>query len=117
MGKPLPNRVAVYFLVAVGAIAAAVPVLADFDSTSVAGWIAGVGAIATAVYKWLDGWQKFEVALETPRDAPRDPIAALVDEDLGDDFDEAEAELPPAVVDTANADIPPPGPESPPPPA
>lgn len=55
-----PNRV-VALLTALTGLAAAVAVpLANLDWSSTAGVIAGVGAIAAAAVKWLDGWQKHE---------------------------------------------------------
>lgn len=56
----LPNRLAVYFLIASGLAGALVPVIADFDTESVVGWIAGIGAITAAIGTWLRGWQKHE---------------------------------------------------------
>ena len=57
---PAPNRIALYLTVAAGLLGAIAPVVADMDITSVAGIAAGLGAIAVVVYKWLDGWQRFE---------------------------------------------------------
>jgi hypothetical protein len=55
-----PNRIAVYLLIITGVAGAVVPVLENFDTQSIIGWVAGIGAIAGAILKWLDGWQKFE---------------------------------------------------------
>lgn len=55
-----PNRIAVYLTSLAGlATAVAVP-LADLDTTSTAGLIAGLAAIAGVVSVWLKGWQKHE---------------------------------------------------------
>lgn len=56
----LPNRVATYAAALAALCAAVVPVLADLDWTSTVGVIGGVGILAAVVYKWLDGWQKYE---------------------------------------------------------
>ena len=63
---PLPNRLATYAAALAALCAAIVPVLADLDWTSTVGIIGGVGALSAVVWKWLDGWQKYEerVALE-----------------------------------------------------
>ena len=56
----MPNRIAVYLTVAAGLLGALAPVVADLDIESVAGIAAGLAAIAAVVYKWLEGWQKYE---------------------------------------------------------
>ena len=63
---PLPNRLATYAAALAALCAAIVPVVADLDWTSTVGVIGGVGALSAVVWKWLDGWQKYEerVALE-----------------------------------------------------
>ena len=63
---PLPNRLATYAAALAALCAAIVPVVADLDWTSTVGIIGGVGALSAVVWKWLDGWQKYEerVALE-----------------------------------------------------
>lgn len=55
-----PNRIAVYLTVLAGVAGALAPVVADMDWSSVAGIVAGLGAIVATVVKWLDGWQKHE---------------------------------------------------------
>ena len=55
-----PNRVVAGATAVLGLVAALAPVVADLDWTSTLGVIAGVGVVAAAAVKWLDGWQKFE---------------------------------------------------------
>lgn len=64
-----PNRIAVYLLIITGVAGAIVPVLESFDTQSIIGWVAGIGAIAGAILKWLDGWQKFEDRQQVVADA------------------------------------------------
>lgn len=55
-----PNRL-VALLTALMGLAAAVAVPAsNLDWSSTAGVIAGLGTVAAAAVKWLDGWQKHE---------------------------------------------------------
>lgn len=80
-----PNRIAVY-LTALAALAAALaPVLADLDTASTAGIIAGLAALAGVVVTWLRGWQRYEDRLEFTRDEelaePLDPEATDVPRD------------------------------------
>lgn len=49
-----------------GIAAALAPALANLDITSTVGVIGGVGALAAAVVKWLDGWQKYEADVRDP---------------------------------------------------
>lgn len=72
----LPNRIATYSGVLVGIVGAVIPVVVDMDTTSVAGWIAGIGAAITAIAVWLQGWQKHEArqALVTVADDPAFPV-------------------------------------------
>ena len=85
---PLPNRIAVYLTSAAALAAALAPVVADLDIESVAGIAAGLAAISAVVYKWLDGWQKYEARGDQP-----DDLALIdVDEEPPDDFDETTAE-------------------------
>jgi hypothetical protein len=81
----LPNRLATYAGIATGIIGAVVPVAIDMDTTTVAGWITGVGAIIGAIGLWMVGWQKHEgrtasAALDDPTFplAPDEPQAAAV---------------------------------------
>jgi hypothetical protein len=92
---PAPNRVAVYLAAAAALLGALAPVIADMDWESTAGLIAGLGGIVTVVYKWLDGWQKFE--------AREDQDLALA---FDEDFDPEAAEIPEQVRAAARADIP-----------
>lgn len=54
------NRVVAIATAILALILALVPVVGNFDWTSTAGVLAGIGAIAAIVVKWLDGWQKHE---------------------------------------------------------
>jgi len=65
---------AVYFVAAAALATAIVPVLADFDTTSVIGWVGGLGALAGVVGVWLNGWQKYE---------ERTDLQPLVEQQLG----------------------------------
>lgn len=56
----LPNRIAVYLLCFAGVLGAIVPALADFDTSSVIGWVGGLAAIATAGGVFLVNWGKYE---------------------------------------------------------
>ena len=110
MPKPLPNRVAVYATALVGLLAALAPVIADMDWESTAGVIAGATVILGIAYKWLQGWQQYEPELTRgvadDEDIEIDPEVPLDESELAeDDFDEASAELPPAVVDAAGTEI------------
>lgn len=58
--KITPNRVAVILTALTGLAGAIAPAVANLDPTSTAGIVAGLGTIAAAVVKWLDGWQKHE---------------------------------------------------------
>lgn len=54
-------------LTVVGGVATAVtPVVANLDTTSMAGLVGGMGLVALAAVKWLDGWQKYEQDLRDP---------------------------------------------------
>lgn len=50
------------------------PVVANLDWTSTAGVLVSLGAVASFIVKWLDGWQKFEerehYAVLPPPDEP-----------------------------------------------
>ena len=70
----LPNRIALYLTAAAGLLGALAPVVADLDIESVAGIAAGLAAIAAVVYKWLDGWQKYE---------ERTALEPLIEDQLG----------------------------------
>lgn len=71
----LPNRVATYFGILTGIVGAVIPVVVDMDTTSIAGWIAGIGTILGAVSVWLVGWQKHEARTATaPADDPVFPV-------------------------------------------
>ncbi len=83
--KVLPNRLAVY-LTALAGLAGAVAVpLANLDTTSTVGVIAGLGTILGVVATWLRGWQAHEA---------RGSSWPLVDLELtelhGDEPDEAD---------------------------
>jgi hypothetical protein len=58
----LPNRLVAVALAVLGLIAAIAPVVANLDWTSTVSVIAGLGVVAAAAIKWLDGWQKQESA-------------------------------------------------------
>lgn len=64
------NRIVVILTVITGLVGAVVPVLANMDTSSVAGWIAGLGAATTAVITWLLGWQKHEARQDAPANVP-----------------------------------------------
>jgi cyanate permease len=54
------NRI-VALLTALAALAAGLaPVVADLDWESTVGIVGGLSAVTAVVYKWLDGWQKWE---------------------------------------------------------
>jgi hypothetical protein len=55
---------------------AVVPVLGNFDWTSTAGILAGIGAIGAVAVKWLEGWQKWETVttLQTEVVEPGDGV-------------------------------------------
>ena len=55
-----PNRVAVYLTVLAGLAGAIAPAVANLDTTSLVGVVAGLATILGAVVKWLEGWQKHE---------------------------------------------------------
>jgi hypothetical protein len=55
-----PNRIAVILTALAALCAGLAPVVADLDWESTAGIIAGISSITAVVYKWLDGWQKYE---------------------------------------------------------
>jgi hypothetical protein len=75
--KLAPNRLAVYLTAGAGLLAAVAVPLADMDGSSVAGVIAGLGAIALVVHKWLGGWQLYEERREMQAElAPEEPAAA-----------------------------------------
>lgn len=50
-----PARVAAVLASIAGLVGAIVPVLGNFDTTSVAGWIAGLAVVALTVATWLRG--------------------------------------------------------------
>jgi protein-S-isoprenylcysteine O-methyltransferase Ste14 len=60
MATTAPNRVVATATAVLGLVAALAPVVADLDWTSTLGVVAGVGVVAAAALKWLDGWQKYE---------------------------------------------------------
>lgn len=55
-----PNRVVALAAALISLALALLPVLANFDSTSTAGVIAGIVAILGVTQTWLQGWQKHE---------------------------------------------------------
>ena len=57
---PLPNRLAIYLTVFAGIAGAITPILANFDTASVVGWVGGMGLIAAAVVPFLLNWGKYE---------------------------------------------------------
>lgn len=70
-----PNRIAIYFTALAALATALAPVLADLDTTSTAGLIAGLAALAGVVGVWLRGWQRYEDRLEsTPDEELAEPI-------------------------------------------
>ncbi|HEY5708595.1 MAG TPA: hypothetical protein VIS51_04305 [Solirubrobacterales bacterium] len=82
---PAPNRIALYLTVAAGVLGALAPVVANLDISSVAGIAAGLAAISAVVYKWLDGWQKYEgqeVLLDQLDAAELLEVDQLTDEEL-----------------------------------
>jgi protein-S-isoprenylcysteine O-methyltransferase Ste14 len=54
------NRIVALVTALVGLAGAVAPAVANMDWSSTAGVIAGVGVVAAAAIKWLDGWQKHE---------------------------------------------------------
>jgi hypothetical protein len=96
---PLPNRIAVYLTAAAGLAAALAVPIANMDIESAAGVAAGLAAIATVVYKWLDNWGKYE----------RGEGVALLPGEVDDEFDEELAEpIPDVTVEAAQLGEPPP---------
>lgn len=73
----LPNRLATYAGIATGIIGAIIPVAISMDTTSIVGWVAGIGAVITAISVWLAGWQKHE-ARQTLTAGPDDPAFPVV---------------------------------------
>jgi hypothetical protein len=65
-----PNRIAVILTALAALCAGLAPVVADLDWESTAGIIAGISSITAVVYKWLDGWQKYEHDVRTPGTLP-----------------------------------------------
>ena len=96
MTKPLPNRIALYLTAAAALLGALVPIVADLDIESVAGIAAGLAAISAVVYKWLDGWSKYE----------RGEGVGLLPGEPDDRFDEAGAGIPTETAEAAHAEIP-----------
>ena len=74
-----------------------------------AGIAAGLAAASAVVYKWLDGWQKYEARGDQPEEA------VDVDEEPPDDFDEATAEPIPDSMIGPPGEPPPPAPPAGPP--
>lgn len=94
MNTPLPNRVAVYAAALVAVLGGLTPLIGNLDWTSTAGILGGLAALSAVVYKWLDGWSKYERGVGT----------ALLPGDLDDEFDEETAEpIPEHVVEASNA--------------
>ena len=101
MAKLLPNRLALYLTAAAALLGALAPIVADLDIESVAGIAAGLAAVSAVVYKWLDGWSKWERSVV--------PDGGLVEAEPPDLFDEADAEpVPSSVVQAAKTPEPPP---------
>jgi uncharacterized membrane protein YebE (DUF533 family) len=55
-----PGRIATGLTALAALCGGLAPVVADLDWESTAGIIGGISAITAIVYKWLDGWQKYE---------------------------------------------------------
>lgn len=55
-----PNRVVALATALIGLVLALVPVIGNFDWTSTAGILAGIGAVAAIANRWLIGWQLHE---------------------------------------------------------
>ncbi len=70
-----PNRVVAIGVAILSLVLAILPTLAQFDWTSTAGVIAGIGGVAAVALKWLDGWQLHEdrEALPLTNPAPIQP--------------------------------------------
>ena len=56
----MPNRIAVYLTAAAALLGGLAPVVADLDIDSTVGIAAGLAALTGIVWKWLEGWQKYE---------------------------------------------------------
>ena len=82
----LPNRVALYLTAAAGLLGGLAPVIANLDFASTAGIAAGLGAVSLVVFKWMDGWSKWE------RGVVPAGTAELVEPEPPDLFDEETAE-------------------------
>lgn len=100
----LPNRAASY-AAAIGALALGLlPLAGNLDWTSTAGVLGAIAAISAVVWKWLDGYSKYERgegAALIPGDELDDELD--YDEAAADGFDEATAPpIPPAAVEAAN---------------
>lgn len=55
----LPNRIVVILQSLLGLVLIVLPLVESYDWKG-QGIIGGVILISAAVYKWLDGWQKYE---------------------------------------------------------
>lgn len=86
----LPNRVATYAGIATGIIGAVIPVAIGMDTTTIVGWVAGIGAIITAISVWMAGHIKYEA-----RQAIQNVVAPL---DGVDDLGDAGSAIEPAAV-------------------
>lgn len=75
------NRVAAIFAVVAGVLGAVAPVIADIDTSSAAGLIAGLLVIVATVDRFLKGSQAFELQQTVANAAHRDELdgAAFVD--------------------------------------
>jgi hypothetical protein len=97
MQTPPTNRIVALLSGVLLLVMALAPVIANFDWKSTAGIIAGMPAIALVVYKWLEGWQRWEspesfapsvVAVPAPSRALSPMAAVLGGADPADDDDE-----------------------------
>jgi hypothetical protein len=67
-----PNRIAVYLTAIAALLGGLAPAVANLDLTSTIGIVAGLGTLLGVVYKWLEGWQKYEAELPVEITVPVD---------------------------------------------
>lgn len=84
MPKIPANRIAAIVAVIAGVLGALAPVLADLDTTSVAGLIAGLLAIVATVDRYLKGSQEWD-RLQAQTAAAVGPVAPVATVGLIDD--------------------------------
>lgn len=79
-----PSRLAVYATAAAALLGALVPILADLDTSSTAGVVTGLAALAVVVREWLVGRRAWEIEQERTVRASLVAAAPLVAAQLVD---------------------------------